>query len=261
MKITSFSNPKFKELRKLSFENKKRKEGKVFLVEGKREIQMALKGGYIPVELFFCKSSDENQVIFELFPKLTFLDFELFSALVYRKNRDNLLALFEKKETSFSRLRLSPCPIIWILENVEKPGNLGAVLRTADALKVDLVVICGEKIDFFHPHVIRSSLGAVFTTEIFYETSDNIYTWLSANKIKVFVSALQENSKNLYQIDFRSSCALIVGAEDRGVSDFWIDKADSLIKIPMHGIVNSLNVSVATAIMGAEIIRQRKNFN
>jgi TrmH family RNA methyltransferase len=226
----------------------------LFPVEGKREINMAVLGGYEIDSLFVCpefggESDFLAKSVYEVNRKV-------FEKIAYRENSDGFLALMKMKFGSLQNINLSENPFIIVLESVEKPGNLGAILRTADAANVNAVIVCDTKCDLFNPNVIRSSLGCAFTVNTVTCTSENAFEWLKKNNITVYAAEL-ESSQWYYDEDYTGKSAIVMGTESTGLSDFWLNNADKRIKIPMNGKVDSLNVSVSTAIITFEAMRQR----
>jgi TrmH family RNA methyltransferase len=142
------------------------------------------------------------------------------------------------------------------LESVEKPGNLGAILRTADAANLDAVIICDPQTDIYNPNAIRSSLGTIFTMPVVTSTSEQTIAWLRLNKIKMFATALSA-TQVYHEMQFRVPAAIIMGSEATGLSKRWLDEADCLIHIPMLGKIDSMNVSASAAIVIFEALRQR----
>jgi TrmH family RNA methyltransferase len=253
--ITSLQNPKIKNVVLLSEKSKERNKQMLFPVEGKREINMAVSGGYEIDSLFLCpefseESSFHAKHVYEVNRKV-------FEKIAYRENSDGFLALMKMKSNSLYDISLSDNPFVIIIESVEKPGNLGAILRTADAANVDALIVCDPKSDLFNPNVIRSSLGCVFTVNTVTSASENAFEWLKKNNITVYAAEL-ESSQWYYDEDYTKGSAIVMGTEATGLSDFWLDKADKRIKIPMNGKVDSLNVSVSTAIITFEALRQRR---
>jgi TrmH family RNA methyltransferase len=253
--ITSLQNSKIKNVVLLSEKSKERNRQMLFPVEGKREISMAVSGGYEIDSLFICMGFDKEtdfraKHMYEVNRKV-------FEKIAYRENSDGILALMKMKSSSLHNIHLSTNPLIIIIESVEKPGNLGAILRTADAANVDALIVCDPKSDLFNPNVIRSSLGCVFTVETVVCASENAFEWLKKNNITVYAAEL-ESSQWYYDEDYTKSSAIVMGTESTGLSDFWLDRADKRIKIPMKGKIDSLNVSVSTAIITFEAIRQRR---
>jgi len=259
-KITSLQNPKVKNIGKLS-KAKERREQNLFTIEGARELLLALSSDYEIDSVFICP---------ELFAKTDYPDVldnipnsrkievseTVFEKIAYREGSDGLITLAHPQGHTLENLSLSKNPFIIILEAVEKPGNLGAILRTADAAQADAVIICDPATDLYNPNVIRSSVGCLFTVQIAICTSQEALDFLNAKKIKTFAAELQ--ASEWYQdTDFTQSSAIIMGTEADGLTDFWLNNADARIKIPMRGTIDSLNVSVSTAILTFEAMRQR----
>jgi TrmH family RNA methyltransferase len=252
--ITSLQNSKIKNIVLLREKSKERNKQKLFPVEGKREIAMAVSGGYNIDSLYICPEFSEKihfpaEHIYEVNKKI-------FEKIAYREDSDGLLAVMKMKNNSLDDIIVSGNPFVIVLEAVEKPGNLGAILRTADAANVDAVVVCDPKSDVFNPNVIRSSLGCVFTVNVVTCASEQAFEWLKQNNIAIYAAEL-ESSQWYYDEDYRKKSAVVMGTESTGLSDFWLRKADKRIKIPMNGKADSLNVSVSTAIITFEAMRQR----
>ena len=251
--ITSLQNYKIKNIVLLREKSRERKEQMLFPVEGKREISMALAAGYQLQSLYVCTGFENpftTDQVYEVSQKV-------FEKIAYRENSDGLLALIKMKANTFEGITLSKKPFVIILESVEKPGNLGAVLRTADAANIDALIVCDPKCDLYNPNVIRSSLGCIFTVKSIACTSQEAYEWLKANRIKSYAAEL-EASEWYYNENYTEGTAIVMGTESTGLSDFWLKNADKRIKIPMRGKVDSLNVSVSTAILTFEAMRQRE---
>lgn len=256
MQIESLQNPKIKNLLKLQEKSRERKKQGLFVVEGIQENQLALEGGFEPVEFFICpdiftnsfeiKTSIQNEVSKSLFEKIA-----------YRGTTGGVIGIYTTKTKEISDVRSPENALIVVLESVEKPGNLGAVLRTCDGAGVDLVVVCDPLVDFFNPNVIRSSVGTVFTNQLVSTSKEELVNWLKKEKIQILSTFLNENTKSLYDINFSKSSALVFGTEAFGLSEFWVKNSDELIKIPMNGKVDSLNVSNAAAICIYEAVRQK----
>lgn len=260
-KITSLQNPRIKNIVHLS-KSRERKAQNLIVVEGFREISMALINGYLIKELFFTGEINLHPG-FEQLKKdhldsmlLTEVTKEVFEKIAYRENSDGLLALFEPRFLGLDALKLSTNPLLLILESVEKPGNLGALLRTADAASLDAIIVCDQQTDIFNPNVIRSSLGCIFSQQVITCSTDEAIFFLRKNKITSYAAALTA-AKFYHETDFTGSCAIIMGTEADGLTDKWLTGADSQIKIPMSGKVDSLNVSTSAAILVFEAKRQR----
>lgn len=259
-RITSLQNPRVKQIIQLSKARERREQG-LIAMEGAREIGLAMDAGYQPEVLYICPeiyAKSEYPELIHRIPVQRQMEFStsVFEKLAYREGSDGLIALIKPKEHSLNSLHLPENPFIIVLEAVEKPGNLGAVLRTADAAKVDAVIVCDPSTDLYNPNAIRSSVGCLFTVPIGICTSEEAHQWMKDHKIKSFAAELTASS--WYQdCDFTEPSAIIMGTEADGLTDFWLNKADLRIKIPMRGKIDSLNVSVSTAILTFEAMRQR----
>jgi TrmH family RNA methyltransferase len=238
----------------LGEKSKERTKQQLFPVEGKREISMAVAAGYEIDSLFICTGFEAQacfpaKCVYEVSAKV-------FEKIAYREGSDGLLALIKMRNNTLQDIVLSSDPFVIVLESVEKPGNLGAILRTADAANVDAVVVCDPKSDLFNPNVIRSSLGCVFTVSTATCSSQEALEWLKKHEIKCYAAEL-ESSHRYCNEDYTKSSAIVMGTESTGLSDFWLTNVDKRIKIPMNGKIDSLNVSVSTAIITFEAMRQR----
>lgn len=259
--ISSLQNPKIKNIVKLLSKNKERKAQGLFIIEGARELSLALAANYQIDSLFLCRelfSKTEYPDVLQTIPadKIHEVTLPVFEKIAYREGSDGLLTLAMAQPHTLENLKLSDNPFIIILESVEKPGNLGAILRTADAAKADAVIICDPLADFYNPNVIRSSVGCIFTVQTAACLSSEALEWLHKNRITSYAAEL--NAANWYQdTDFRKPSAILMGTEADGLTDFWLENADTRIKIPMRGKIDSLNVSVSTAILTFEAMRQR----
>ncbi len=258
--ITSLQNPSIKNVVKLS-KSKERSEQQLFVIEGARELSLALEGSYEVAEVYVCRElfsrsrypdvldSIPGKLISEISP-------QVFEKIAYRENSDGIVALARPKSHGLGDLKLTGNPFLIILESVEKPGNLGAVLRTADAAAVDAVIVCDPRTDLYNPNVIRSGVGTLFTVQTALCTSVEAWEWLAQNNIASFAAELQA-AEFYQQCDFTGPSAIVMGTEAEGLTAFWLDNATKRIKIPMRGKIDSLNVSVSTAVLTFEAMRQR----
>lgn len=238
---------------------RERRKQCLFMVEGKKEIQLALEAGYKIGNLFYCEDIISSREI----DQLGFQDkliipvaLEVFEKIAVRESTGGMIAVAEQKTHSLDQIKLSANPLILVLESVEKPGNLGAVLRTADAAAVDAVIICDPQTDFYNPNVIRSSVGCVFTNQLAACSTEEAIDWLKHHHISIFCTYLQA-AKPYHEVDYRKPSAIVMGTEATGLSDAWVKNATTNIIIPMGGKIDSLNVSNATAIVAFEARRQR----
>jgi len=260
--IRSAQNSKIKNIQKLIAKSRERKEQNLFVVEGARELNLALAGSYMLDSVFVCPELLSDTVFSALRMKIhTSIFFEVslpvFEKIAYREHSDGILALFRPKPHCLNDLNLPENPFIIVLEAVEKPGNLGAIFRTADAANIDAVIVCDPLTDVYNPNVIRSSVGCVFTVPLSISTQTAVFSFLKEKRIQIFAAELQAEQCYL-DADFTQACALIMGTENEGLTDFWIKHADERIKIPMHGKSDSLNVSVSAAVITFEAMRQRR---
>ncbi len=253
--ITSLQNPRVKQIVKLRDDKKERQREGLMLVEGYDEISLALEAGFRPRTLLTAPELVRREMRQVDAEKVT-VAAAVFEKMSYRENPDGWLALFPIPRLSLDDLTLSESPLIVIAESVEKPGNLGAILRTADAAHVDAVLVCDPRVDAYSPNVVRASRGAIFTVPVVETKNASALTWLQRSGIRVLAATPSAEAEYTRQ-DLRGPLAVAVGTEDQGLSDFWMDQADLRVKIPMLGKVNSLNVSIATALIVYEALRQR----
>jgi len=257
--ITSAQNPYIKSLIQLQEKAKARKQSGTFLIEGMREIELAIKGNYeietvlfvpeITTDFQFSKFSNSQIDLIEISK-------EVYQKLAYRDTTEGILAVAKTKSLQLSDLKLPKNPLIVVLEALEKPGNIGAVLRTCDAARVDAVILANPKTDLYNPNIVRSSVGCLFTNQIASGTTEEVITFLTDNNIR-FYSATLQNSNSYHTQNYTLPTALIVGTEATGLSQLWREKATQNIIIPMQGAIDSMNVSVAAAILIFEAKRQR----
>jgi TrmH family RNA methyltransferase len=256
--ITSAQNPKIKNLLALEKPRERRKQC-LFVIEGVKEIGMAQKAGYKIGNLFFCDemiTPRELQALGASDKLLIPVSKDVFDKIAVRENSGGVLAVAEQKTHRLDQLALSNNPLLLILESVEKPGNLGAILRTADAAGVDAVIICDPQTDFYNPNVIRSSIGCLFTVPVASATSEDTLRWLNENKIGIYCTYLKA-SRPYDEIDYTHASAIVMGTESTGLSDRWVNASSANIIIPMQGSIDSMNVSTAAAVVVFEARRQR----
>lgn len=256
--ITSIQNPLIKSLVLLQEKAKNRKQSGTFLMEGKREISLALNGGYdIETVLFYPEICSENEAK-KIAPNTALIEInkEVFQKLAYRDTTEGILAVAKTKSMQLSDLKLSNNPLILVAEAPEKPGNIGALLRTADAAHLDAVLIANPKSDMYNPNIVRSSVGCLFTNQIATGTTAEIIAFLQEKNINFYCATLQ-NSTSYHTQDYTAPTALVVGTEATGLTQEWRDAATQNIIIPMQGAIDSMNVSVAAAILIFEAKRQR----
>lgn len=256
--ITSVQNPFIKSLVLLQEKSKARKQTGTFLIEGQREIELAQKGGYeIETILFLPEINSEVEVKkLSRSAELIEISKEVYQKLAYRDTTEGILAIAKSKNLSLSELNLGENPLILVAEAPEKPGNIGAILRTADAANLDAVIIANPKSDLYSPNIVRSSVGCLFTNNIATGTTEEIIAFLKSKNISIYCATLQ-NSTGYHTQDYTTPTALVVGTEAIGLTQEWRDNATQNIIIPMQGAIDSMNVSVAAAILIFEAKRQR----
>ena len=257
--ITSVQNPFIKSLVQLQEKAKVRKQTGTFLIEGKREIELALKGGYeLETILFLPEIISEKQLNDLTTKPLNVIEIskEVYQKLAYRDTTEGILAIAKTKSLALSDLKLSKNPLILVGESLEKPGNVGAILRTADAANIDAVIIANPKSDLYNPNIVRSSVGCLFTRQIAVGTTEEVIAYLKANNINIYSATLQDSTEYHTQ-NYTTPTALVVGTEATGLSEKWRTESTKNIIIPMQGEIDSMNVSVAAAILLFEAKRQR----
>ena len=261
-RITSLQNPRVKQLVKLR-ERRDRDEAGLFLVEGYREIRRALEKGVRPKELYFSRDwflGENEPALIERAhhagAQLFELSKEAFAKVAYRERPDGLLAVAPQWKRGLGDLALSAKPFLLVVESIEKPGNLGTILRSADAAGCDAVIVCDAVTDIFNPNVVRASTGVLFSVPVVVAESKTVHAWLKEKGIRT--AATTPHTDNLYtRTDLRGPLAVIMGSEQYGLSEFWMKNADVLVRIPMAGQADSLNVAMATIITLFEAVRQR----
>lgn len=257
--IESLDNKKIKNIVKLAKPSERRKQG-VILVEGYKEIKAALKAGLKLVEIFYCgEYGGENPSFFGVDKDgklIANVSREVFEKITYRETPDGYIAIFLEKTFTLENIKVSEAPLVLVLEGMEKPGNFGAILRTADAAGVDLIIVNEPQLDVYHPNAIRSSIGAIFDKQIVKATQTETIAWLKEKNIVSYATS-KKGEKDFYEFDYSVGTAFVLGSEHSGLSEEWREEADKYIKIPMEGIVDSLNLSVSAGILLFEAVRQR----
>lgn len=235
----------------------------MFVIEGQREIELALKGGYEVKTLLFCSDIISEAELSGIMDRMTSeieiveVSSEVYQKLAYRASTEGVIAITVSKELSLQNLKLtSKKPLILVAEAPEKPGNIGALLRTADAARLDAVIIANPKTDLFNPNILRSSVGCVFTNTIAYGTTEEIIAFLKNQNIAIYSAILQE-AVPYDTCNFKEAAAIVVGTEADGLSTPWRAASAQNIIIPMQGEIDSMNVSVAAGILIFEAKRQR----
>ncbi|MEI7498917.1 MAG: RNA methyltransferase [Bacteroidota bacterium] len=259
--ISSLQNPLIKNVLLLSEKPRARKEQNRIVIEGLREIRLAVSGGFNITDLYYSPelfSAEELASLALQNNQVEFIEVSLsvFNRMAYRKDSGGLIALSEPRRLVFADLQLSSCPLLLVLETVEKPGNLGALLRTADAANLDAVIICNPQTDIYNPNAIRSSIGCVFTMPVVTTNSEEAMSWIRSAGITMFGTALTA-THYYHDANLVKPAAIIMGSEATGLSPAWLEGANYLIKIPMKGKIDSMNVSTSAAVVVFEALRQR----
>lgn len=255
MNITSLQNPKIKHIVKLREDKRQRLRDGLMLVEGCDELALALGIGLKPETLLTApelvsRPIDTGSI------ETTTVSRAVFEKISYRDNPDGWLGIFPIPKHSLADIKLSSSPLVIVAESVEKPGNLGAILRTADAAHVDALLVCDPRVDIWNPNVIRASRGAIFSVPTIEVDSPTALAWLRSNRLRILAATPSANEMYT-NVNMKEPVAIAVGTEDVGLTDLWMQNADLKVKIPMLGKVNSLNVSIATALFTYEAVRQR----
>jgi TrmH family RNA methyltransferase len=260
--LTSLHNEKVKNVVKLR-QRTYRDEHKLLIVEGARELKRALENNRCPTSLFYCRDffpgKDEPLLVNRCRTggaEIVSCAPGVFAKMAYREKPEGLLALVPQVKYHLAGLKLPAAPLLVVAEALEKPGNLGTILRSADAAGADAVIVCDHCTDINNPNVVRASIGAIFTVPVAETSSEETVKWLRENKIQIL--AASPRAKLVYtQPDLRRGTAIIVGEEQKGLSDFWMKAADLRVRVPMRGKLDSLNVAAATTILLFEAVRQR----
>ena len=253
--IESTQNEKIKNLVRLISDNRFRKKTGVFVVEGKQENQRAIRFGFENIDYFICES-----IFSEDFPKgkVNLVTEKIYEKIAYRITSEGIIGIYKTKNSNLKDFEPKENASVIIVESVEKPGNLGAILRSCEEFGIDALIVTDPKIDFYNPNVIRSSVGCLFGMNIYSSTNNDIFEFLEKNKFNIYTTFMDEGAENLYQKNFNKKSALLFGTEHSGLSDFWMRKGENIL-IPMTGTIDSLNLSNAVAISCYEILRQKLN--
>jgi len=257
--ISSLQNQRVKRVLALQQKSQERRREGLFVVEGARELQHCVEAGMQVDSLFLCPDicpmSPESFGVGE--ERVFLVSQKVYERIAYRGSTEGVLALIEAKILRLEDLKLGSQPLIVVLESVEKPGNLGAVLRSADAAHADAVIVCDPLTDLYNPNLIRSSIGAIFTVPTVACSSEECIAFLQTRGIQILTAQLQD-SKVYYDTDMRQPTAIVMGTESTGLTQIWREAASAHIRIPMLGRLDSLNVSVSASILLFEAVRQRQ---
>ena len=257
-KITSLQNEMIKKAQALREPSERRKAG-LTIIDGAREIKRALDAGIVLDKVFYVKGQHEGILKQFNLKQIETVEVsnKVIEKLAYGDRHEGIIALARTPILTLKDLKLSDQPLVVVLESLEKPGNLGAILRTCDGMGVEAVLVCDPKTDIYNPNVIRSSTGVVFSIPVVSADLEEIMSFLKSKKIKICAAA--PAAQQFYtQVDFKGAWALVLGSEKDGLSDFWLKAAAVSVKIPMKGLADSLNVSISAAIILYEALRQRQ---
>jgi TrmH family RNA methyltransferase len=265
-KITSPVNPFIKKITLLQDKSRERKNSGLFVVEGMREVVMALKAGFSIENLIFNPYIISYNAILEQIGEKLFdiplveVPDPVYNKMAYREGTEGVIGLFKARQQSLGDLRIPEAnPFLLIAEAPEKPGNIGAILRTADAAGVDAVIIANPHTDIYHPNIIRSSVGSVFSLQIVQAPTEDIITFLKDKSIPAYCAILSDASRSFYEFDYSVGCAIVVGTESTGLSDPWHHCDAYPVMIPMKGQLDSMNVAVSAGVLMFEVVRQKMN--
>ncbi len=258
--IHSIQNPTIKNILKLQDKSRERKKSGLFIIEGKRELSLALKGGYTLKTILFCEgviTIDDVKDFITDQTEIISVSKEVYQKIAYRDSTEGIIAVANTKDFTLEKIKFNTTtPLVLVAESPEKPGNIGALLRTADAANIDAVLIANPKTDLYNPNIIRSSVGCLFTNQIATGTSEEIIAFLQEKNIDIYATTLQ-NSNEYHKENYTKASAIVVGTEATGLTDLFREAATQNINIPMQGAIDSMNVSVAAAIVLFEAKRQR----
>lgn len=258
-RIESIHNPRLKEVAALAAKSSLRRERSLCVVEGRREISNAVACGFTIEQLFFCPDiipEDDVQQLIGAAGQVFSLSAAAYGKIAYREGTEGVVAVLKTSPRTLDSLNVADDALVIVLESVEKPGNLGAILRSADASGAAAVIVCDPLTDIYNPNVVRASIGAVFTTAVVACPSQEAAAWLRQRGFQIVTAQLQD-SEVYYDIDFTRATAIIFGTESTGLTDFWRKISDAKIRIPMLGQMDSLNVATSVAILSYEAVRQK----
>ncbi len=253
MTIESAQNEKIKYITRLMTDNRFRKKEEVFVVEGKQENARAMQFSFEPKEIFISES-----IFKETLPdrKITLVSEKIYEKIAYRGTSEGIIGIYKTKISNLNEFKRTKNSSIIVVESIEKPGNLGAILRSCEAFGIDALIITDTKVDFYNPNVIRSSVGCLFGMNIFSASNQEVHQYLLENNYSIYTTIMDQYSENLQQRNLKEKSAVIFGTEHSGLTEFWIGKGKNTI-IPMAGSIDSLNLSNAVAICAYEILRQK----
>lgn len=252
--IESIQNERIKYLIRLGSDNRFRKKSGVFVVEGKQENERARQFGYLPQELFICEAIYQDNI-----PKgkVTLVSEKVYEKIAYRGSSEGIIGIYEVKESKLEDFIPNPSSAVILVEGIEKPGNLGAILRSCEAFGIDALIVTESKTDFYNPNVIRSSVGCLFGMNLFSVGNSEAQQYLEKHDFKIYSTYMDEEAIQIDKVELTERIAIIFGTEHSGLGNFWLDNSKNIL-IPMSGTIDSLNLSNAVAIGCYEINRQKK---
>jgi TrmH family RNA methyltransferase len=251
--IESLQNETIKKLVRLSEDNRFRKKMEIVVVEGKQENERALQFGFESIEFFICETI-YNQPLPK--GKIQWVSEKVYEKIAYRTSTEGIIGIYKTPIKKLSDYKPKNNSSIIIVEGIEKPGNLGAILRSCEAFGIEALILADSKTDLYNPNVIRSSVGCLFGMNVFSATNEEVANYLDTNNIKAYSTFMDEKAKEINSVNLKDNIAIIFGTEHSGISDFWLDKTENII-IPMVGTIDSLNLSNAVAIACYEVLRQK----
>lgn len=264
--LTSTQNPRVKALIQL-WDKRERDKTNKFIIEGFREISRALSAQHSFDSLFFCPElflgENENGLIDQIKKQnvpIFCCSEQVFRKMSYRDRPDGLIAVAPQKHLTLASLekkKFSKPPFLLVVESIEKPGNLGTILRSSDAVGLDALIVCDACTDIHNPNVVRASVGTLFTVPVIEATSQETLAWLQKNKISI-LAATPSAKQEFTEVNMLGPLAIAVGSEQLGLSQLWMEKANIQVRIPMCGVADSLNVATATTLLLYETLRQRR---
>ena len=258
--ISSLKNIELKELQLLLKKGKERKKSCLFIIEGERELQKAIKANYIIRKIYTEEGSYTYlKEIIKKYPLIPIVSIkrEVFKKITRRSGSEKILALVKSKTHNLDDLKLSDNSLLLVIEAPEKPGNIGAIFRTAVASKMDAIIVANPKTDFYNPNSIRSSLGSIFLIQTALANSKEIISFLNKNSFNIGAAVISKDSINYDSFDYKTPCAIVLGAENSGLDNCWLELNNQKLIIPMAEEIDSLNLSVSAGILMYEA--RRKN--
>ena len=253
MIIQSAQNEKVKYVTRLITDNRFRKKENVFVVEGKQENNRALKFGFEAQEFYIAES-----IFNENLPKgkVHLVSEMIYNKIAYRGSSEGIIGVYKTRSLNLKDFKPKKNSAIIVVESIEKPGNLGAILRSCEAFGIDALIVTDTKVDFYNPNVIRSSVGCLFGMNIFNSSNGELFQYLKENDYRIYTTIMNKDAESINVRNLKDKSAVVFGTEHSGLTDFWMGKGENTI-IPMSGSIDSLNLSNAVAIACYEISRQK----